>query len=137
MHSEQRVGSGSCRRRQVSTGGSASRKASDKLNRTGKPVKWADVAGRKSGRGSAIAKWNFHACFYRRLASLLALAVAALALTGCVGGHVGGLPQSSGPMRVIMGPFGKDRVVRSGGYLVFNVDGRVWGNGARKYPSAI
>jgi hypothetical protein len=28
-------------------------------------------------------------------------------------------------------------VVRSGGYLVFKVEGRVWGDGARKYPSVI
>jgi hypothetical protein len=93
--------------------------------------------GVKADVGALSRNGTFTRVFYRRLASLLALTVAALALTGCVGGHVGGLPQSSGPMRVIMGPFGKDRVVRSGGYLVFNVDGRVWGNGARKYPSAI
>lgn len=72
--------------------------------------------------------------------SPLALAVAALALTGCVGGQVGALPQSSGPMRVIIGQDLRPDirpVVRSGGYLVFKVEGRVWGNGARKYPSVI
>jgi hypothetical protein len=66
--------------------------------------------------------------FYRRLASPLALAVAALALTWCVVGHVGGLPQSSGPTRVIIGQDLRPDigpVVRSGGYLLFNVDGRV------------
>jgi hypothetical protein len=39
MQSEQRVGSGFCGRRNLSTGGKRLPEASDKLNRTGKPVK--------------------------------------------------------------------------------------------------
>lgn len=86
----------------------------------------------------------------RWLTSPLALAAAALALAGCAGGHAGRPPQSAGPMPVITGPFGKNPVVtipnvkpprqlivktlmpgsgpvvRSGDYVVFNVEGRVW-----------